>query len=141
MCNHYVGNNFLLGVDTLAVKAYNGITVLTEEQLYNETNMYQVDPELFDVNGNFIPTTDDSDNSETSNSSDESGDNETTNKTQYNISYDMSTKYNCSVMDYAQITVLTHGLGSGAGIWSNNFSSTKTSDISFAYDSSSLIAK
>ena len=90
---------FLLGVDTLAVKAYNGITVLTEEQLYNETNMYQVDPELFDGNGNFIPTTDDSENSEISNSSDESGDNETTNKTQYNISYDMSTKYNCSVMD------------------------------------------
>lgn len=89
----------ILGFDPNMAKAYNGITVLTEEQLYNETNMYQVDPELFDVNGNFIPTTDDSDNSEISNSSDESGNNETTNKTQYNVSYDMSTKYNCSVMD------------------------------------------
>ena len=46
-------------------------------------------------------------------------------------------------MSYAQITVLTHGLGSDASVWSNNFSANNNvaNNISFAYDSSSLITK
>lgn len=31
------------------VKAYNGITTLTEQQLYNETNTYNVDASCFDI--------------------------------------------------------------------------------------------
>ena len=44
-------------------------------------------------------------------------------------------------MDNAQITVLTPGLGSHANVWSNNFSANNNSNISFSYDSSSLITK
>ena len=105
----------ILGFDPNMAKAYNGVAALTEKELYDETNTYNVNSSCFDKNtGEFITTWIDS---------------KKTNKTQYNISYDMSVRQNRSVMNKAQITVLTPGLASNAGTWSNNFSSTKTSDI------------
>lgn len=117
----------ILGFDPNMAKAYNGVAALTEKELYDETNTYNVNSSCFDKNtGEFITTWIDI---------------KKTNKTQYKISYDMSVRQNRSVMNKAQITVLTPGLASDVGTWSNNFSSTKTSGISFAYDSSSLITK
>lgn len=75
----------ILGFDPNTAKAYNGVATLTEKELYDETNTYNVNSSCFDKNtGEFITTWIDG---------------KKTNKTQYNISYDMSTKYNCSVMD------------------------------------------
>ena len=105
----------ILGFDPNTAKAYNGVAALTEKELYDETNTYNVNSSCFDKNtGEFITTWIDI---------------KKTNKTQYKISYDMSVRQNRSVMNKAQITVLTPGLASNAGTWSNNFSSTKTSDI------------
>ena len=105
----------ILGFDPNMAKAYNGVAALTEKELYDETNTYNVNSSCFDKNtGEFITTWIDI---------------KKTNKTQYKISYDMSVRQNRSVMNKAQITVLTPGLASNAGTWSNNFSSTKTSDI------------
>lgn len=47
-----------IGVSFTQAWAFTGITTeLTEEQLYNETNTYNVSHECFDGNGNFITTT------------------------------------------------------------------------------------
>lgn len=55
--------------------------------------------------------------------------------------YDLSNRReNVEIMSSPQITVLTHGLGSNAGTWSNKISSTNK-DASFAYDKDSIIEK
>lgn len=75
----------ILGFDPNTAKAYNGVATLTEKELYDKTNTYNVNSSCFDKNtGEFITTWIDS---------------KKTNKTQYNISYDMSAKQNRSVMD------------------------------------------
>jgi len=57
---------------------------------------------------------------------------------QQKVEYDMFTANNKEVMDYAQVSVLTHGLGANAGTWSNAFSAdNKTSK--FAYSDNSII--
>ena len=117
----------VVSIRNVSAMAYSGVITLTEKELYDETNTYNVNSSCFDKNtGEFITTWIDS---------------KKTNKTQYNISYDMSTKQNRSVMNKAQITVLTPGLASNAGTWSNNFSSANKDNAFFAYDSSSLITK
>ncbi|MDY4186660.1 MAG: hypothetical protein SOX77_02215 [Candidatus Borkfalkiaceae bacterium] len=115
----------LLGVDRLVVKAYDGIAALTEKQLYNETNTYNVTEGLFNTSGNIITEVDG---------------NRINNTTQYNVSYNLGQKNDNKVTESAQITVLTHGLGSNAGTWSNNYSKTNNSSA-FAYDGQSLISR
>ena len=63
-----------------------------------------------------------------------------TNNLIYNIKYNISQKNSNEVMNATQITVLTHGLGSNAGTWSNHYSKDNDSD-SFAYDCDSLISE
>lgn len=117
----------VVSINNISVMAYNGVTTLTEKELYDETNTYNVNSSCFNKDsGKFITTW---------------VEDRKTNKTQYNIRYNMSAKQNRSVMNEAQITVLTPGLAGDAGNWSNNFSSTKTKGVSFAYDSSSLITQ
>lgn len=75
----------VVSVRNISVMAYNGVTTLTEKELYDETNTYNVNSSCFDKNtGEFITTWIDG---------------KKTNKTQYNISYDMSARQNRSVMD------------------------------------------
>lgn len=108
----------ILGLNVKSVFAFNGIpNNLTEQELYNETNTYNV---------SVTTSTTDSDR--------------INNTTQYSVTYNMSQKNSNQVMNTTQITVLTHGLGSKASIWSNNYSKTNNS-TNFAYDGESLISK
>lgn len=104
--------------------AFTGLTDITEEDLYNQTNTFNISSSCFDDNGNFRIAEDQ---------------NRKISKKQYHLLYDMSHKNDNEVMDTAQITVLTPGLGSYAGVWSNACS--KDTNASFAYDSQSIIAK
>lgn len=121
------------GLNSQNVFAFSGTNnTITEETLYNETNTYNVNGNCFDDNNQFIKTiVDVPDGSKT----------ERYNPYQYNISYNMSQKNSNQVMNTTQITVLTHGLGMGAGTWSNLYSATNHGYGSddFAYDSQSLI--
>ncbi|MBR5388623.1 MAG: alpha/beta fold hydrolase [Clostridia bacterium] len=105
--------------------AFSGTGTLSEQALYNATNTFDVKSSYFDNNGDFQTTY-------------ISG-----RGNQYQIEYNMQQRnVNVgNVMNNAQITVLTHGLDSNARVWSNNFSANNHSNISFAYDSSSLITK
>lgn len=105
--------------------AFTGISQISEYQLYNETNTYNVVSSNFTSSGNFVPVVEDDG---------------VTSSTQYHITYDMSAKQNRSVAYSAQITVLTPGLGSSAAVWSNTLGGT-TNSYKFAYDESSLISK
>ncbi|MBQ3596379.1 MAG: alpha/beta fold hydrolase [Clostridia bacterium] len=122
-----------VGLNSFQAKAFTGSEQIRENVLYNQTNTYDVktkegEKELFDSSGNLKNST--------------SGNYR---KVQYVINYDLTEKNEKAnnVMEYAQITVLTHGLGSSAMTWSNNFSESNTSDdtVKFAYDSQSLITK
>ena len=108
----------------LNVQAYTGLSEIDEKSLYNETNTYDVDNDCFDGN-NFIATYEPS---ILSNS-----------KFRYKLKYNLEQKNSNTVMDYPQITVLTPGLGSDAGVWSNTYSTTK-SDV-FSYNKDSIITK
>ncbi len=113
------------GLSTMNAYAFGGTnSSLTEQELYNATNTYNVETDCFKDNGNFDTITDSS----------------RVYSTQYEISYNLTQKNNNQVMGSAQITVLTHGLGSNAGTWSNDFSANTTTD-NFAYDTDSLISK
>lgn len=113
------------GFSTMNAYAFSGTnSSLTEQELYNATNTYNVETDCFKDNGDFNTITDSS----------------RVYSTQYEISYNLTQKNNNQVMDSAQITVLTHGLGSNAGTWSNDFSANTTTD-NFAYDTDSLILK
>ena len=115
----------LFGLSTINAYAFSGTnSSLSEQELYNATNTYNVNAGCFEGNGDFH-TIDDSSRKYS---------------TQYEISYNLTQKNNNQVMDSAQITVLTHGLGSDASIWSNAYSS-KNLSTSFAYDAESLINK
>ena len=64
-----------------------------------------------------------------------------TDTTDYHVTYDLNNrKENVQVMDTTQITVLTHGLDSHAGAWSNKYAADNTS-VAFSFDSDSLIWK
>ena len=116
-----------LSLSTLKVFAYSGnATTLTEQQLYNATNTYNVDNTGF-TDGTYHPDSD-------------KDDEKITNDLIYNIRYNMSQKNDNQVMSITQITVLTHGLGSNAGAWSNHYSENNSND-SFAYDPESLISQ
>ena len=108
----------------LNVQAYTGLSETDEKSLYNETNTYDIDNDCFDGN-NFIATYEPG---ILSNS-----------KFRYKLKYNLGQKNSNTVMDYPQITVLTPGLGSDAGVWSNTYSTTK-SDM-FAYNKDSIITK
>lgn len=96
----------ILGFGMQNVFAFSGVpNTLSEKDLYNATNTYDVSESCFN-NGTFVTTVDN---------------NRITNQTEYNITYNMLQKNNNQVMNTAQITVLTHGLGSHAGVWSNTF--------------------
>ena len=119
------------GFNVFQAKAFTGVQQLTEQELYNRTNTYKVktkegEEELFDSLGNLKCSTI-----------------ANYRKAQYVINYNFSEKNENAnnVMEYAQITVLTHGLGSSAMTWSNNFSENTTSEnpAVFSYDSQSLI--
>lgn len=57
------------------------------------------------------------------------------------VSYDMNNRrVNVQVMETPQITVLTHGLGSDASVWSNNYSQHNR-DIKFEYNKNSIIER
>ncbi len=117
----------LFSFTSLSAQAYDGmseIDEINEQLLYNETNTYNISNDCFDESG-FISTYEPSLIS--------SG------KFRYKLKYDLSQKNNNFVMDYPQITVLTPGLGSDAGVWSNAYSTTKSDK--FAYDSQSIIAQ
>jgi uncharacterized repeat protein (TIGR02543 family) len=68
---------------------------------------------------------------------------------QFSVSYNMSQKKDKPVMDSPQITILTHGVGSAASAWSNDFdlnlsyddNNASRSYVHFAYDKDSLINK
>ncbi len=107
--------------------AYAGMATLSEEELYNATNTYNVMSTCFNEDGTFIVET------ETSRS----------NPNQYYLNYDLTEKNSNAgnIMNTTQITVLTHGLGSEPSAWSNNFSENKNKDISFVYDEASLIGQ
>ena len=119
-------STMFLGLSTQYALAFSGVAdIQSEKELYNATNTYNVKNDIFTDTGVFSSTRDED---------------RITEKTQYNIAYDMTEKNNNQVMDNAQITVLTHGLGSNAGVWSNDFSAdTKTEN--FAYDTDSLISQ
>ena len=114
-----------LSFKVLNVQAYNGSSTINERSLYNETNTYNIENSCFDGN-NFIATYEPS---ILSNS-----------KFRYKLKYDLTQKNSNTVMDYPQITVLTPGLGSQAGVWSNVYNDDMKEYL-FAYDSQSLIAK
>ena len=118
----------VLKLNKFTVNAYTGINIdLTEKELYNETNTYDVTDSNFNEAGVFSPT------NEAENST-------RRNKTQYNLSYDLSVRKDREVMDAAQITVLTHGLDCDASVWSNNFTKEKElKEFAFKFDASSLI--
>lgn len=79
----------ILGLNVKSVFAFNGIpNNLTEQELYNETNTYNV---------SVTTSTTDSDR--------------INNTTQYSVTYNMSQKNSNQVMNTTQITVLTHRLG------------------------------
>ena len=127
---------FAVGLSTFAVFKLNKITAnaftgesgaITEEQLYNQTNTYNVSAECFTGSGEFIKTVDENSERDDIN--------------QHNISYDLSQRQaNVQVKDNPQITVLTHGLNSNASVWSNNYSKDDT-NVSFYYDKDSLISR
>lgn len=116
-----------LGINaTLTTAAYDGITSsLSEQELYNETNTFDADENLF-IDGVFNPVIDE---------------NRITNTTQYPIAYDMTQRNENAdnVMEETQITVLTHGLNSDAGTWSNQYTTIDSDE--FAYDKDSLISR
>jgi len=116
----------ICGVQNLSVKAevLSGSS-LSEQELYNATNTYNVDESYF-VDGVFQPTTDPDRKDSTA---------------QYRITYDTSETNELAdqVMDVTQITVLTHGLDSGAFAWSNNYTGGSF-DGAFASDDQSLIS-
>ena len=113
------------GVSTINAFAFSGTNgSLTEQELYNETNTYNVETNCFKKNGAFNTITDSA----------------RLHPSQYEISYDLTQKNNNQVMESAQITILTHGLDSHAGAWSNDFSPDTKND-SFAFDEDSLISK
>ena len=115
------------GLSTMNVYAFSGTnSSLTEQELYNATNTYNVDNTGF-TDGAYHPDSD-------------KDDEKITNDLIYNIRYNMSQKNDNQVMSTTQITVLTHGLGSNAGTWSNDYP-MNVSSASFAYDSDSLISK
>lgn len=128
---------FAVGLSTFAVFRLNKITAkayvgesgaLTEEQLYNQTNTYNVSAACFNDSGEFINTVDQN--------------SERDDKNQHNISYDLSQRQaNVQVKARPQITVLTPGLNSGASAWSNNYSENNNKNVSFCYDEDSLISK
>lgn len=128
---------FAVGLSTFAVFRLNKITAkayvgesgaLTEEQLYNQTNTYNVSAACFNDSGEFINTVDQN--------------NERDDINQHNISYDLSQRQaNVQVKARPQITVLTPGLNSGASAWSNNYSENNNKNVSFCYDEDSLISK
>lgn len=108
----------------LGVNAYSGITELTEKDLYNATNTYDVNNSSFNEDEEFLFSTEP----------------ERREEKQYHLRYNMTQKNanDGKVMESAQITVLTHGLGSDAGTWSNHYSASNQND-SFAYDPDPLI--
>ena len=128
---------FAVGLSTFAVFRLNKITAkafvgesgaLTEEQLYNQTNTYNVSAACFNDSGEFINTVDQNSERDDIN--------------QHNISYDLSQRQaNVQVKTRPQITVLTPGLNSGASAWSNNYSENNNKNVSFCYDEDSLISK
>ena len=128
---------FAVGLSTFAVFRLNKITAkayvgesgaLTEEQLYNQTNTYNVSAACFNDSGEFINTVDQNSERDDIN--------------QHNISYDLSQRQaNVQVKARPQITVLTPGLNSGASAWSNNYSENNNKNVSFCYDEDSLISK
>lgn len=119
-----IGISMFCGLSNIEASAFSGSNnTLNEQKLYDETNTYDVDPDCFEDNGR-IKTEIIS----------------TREYPQYNILYKFNQKNNCQVMDHAQITVLTHGLKSNAGTWSNKFAATLKND-SFAFDKDSLISK
>ena len=77
----------LLSINSNLVFTKADINGLTEQQLYNETNTYNVNPSCFNLDGVFLTTFEH---------------NRKTNQVQYNISYDMSEKYN---MNYNEKTI------------------------------------
>ncbi len=110
---------------------------LSEKELYNATNTYNVNESCFESDGKFHVVTENDRITETK---------------QYHIGYDMSTKNGNQVMSTPQVTVLTHGLGGSARHWSNNFSESNYKDeedengnkiehVKFAYDEQSLISR
>ncbi len=111
----------------LSVKEAKAST-LTEIELYNATNTFDVDYTQFDENGKFIYSENDS---------------KINNQYDYSIKYSMENRNNNEVTTDMppQITVLTHGLGSDAGTWSNHYSKGSPDNTVFAYDSESLISQ
>ena len=119
-----IGISMFCGLSNIEASAFSGSNnTLNEQKLYDETNTYDVDPDCFEDDGR-IKTEIIS----------------TREYPQYNILYKFNQKNNWQVMDHAQITVLTHGLKSNAGTWSNKFAATFKND-SFAFDKDSLISK
>ena len=113
------------GLSTINVFAFSGTNnILSEQELYNLTNTYNVSADCFKENGEFKI----------------SSDCLREKPNQYKISYNLSEQNNNQVMELAQITVLTHGLDSNAGTWSNHYTMNNDS-ASFAYDCDSLISK
>lgn len=96
----------VFGVTATVLYAHAEGETLTERELYNATNTYNVNDSIFDENGDIIPVDEKRKNSDI----------------QYRLSYDMSAKNGNQVMSITQVTVLTHGLGGSARHWSNNFS-------------------
>lgn len=117
----------IFGFNVLSASAYVGFSTLSEQELYNATNTYNISENCFDDEGRFQHVTEH-----------ERIDNEE----QYHLSYNMQQKNSNkdNVMNFPQITVLTHGLGSTAGVWSNHYSKDST-NTAFAYDPMSLISK
>lgn len=106
--------------------AFTGVSQISEYQLYNETNTYNVASSNFTSSGSYIPVTDN---------------NRITSRDQFRLTYDMSVKQSRNVADYAQVTVLTPGLCSQAFVWSNTLGNSARASYRFAYDEASLISK
>ena len=111
------------GMGTIrAFASYQGnSTGLTEQELYNQTNTYNVSGDCFNENGTFKSVSDS--NYE---------------NPQYRLSYVMTSKNSETVPNTTpKITVLTHGLGADAATWSNQYSGENS--LEFDYDKDSLI--
>lgn len=124
---------FFIEEEGKKVHAFDGFSKeFTEERIYNETNTYKVETSLFHE-GIFQCTYNENRPVK------EKGNN----RNQYQIKYDMTNRQDVRVMDRAQITVLTPGLGSDPGTWSNHYSriNNSVSDTDFAFDKNSLITK
>lgn len=78
------------GLTTINAFAFSGTNIsLTEQELYNATNTYNVKNDIFTDTGVFLSTRDED---------------RITEKTQYNIAYNMSQKNNNQVIIYTSTT-------------------------------------